>query len=249
MINFTGDHWPSLGNIGIALAVVAVIVGLVVWRGRRRGSNTIALDAALTIAGVWVLGAAVGAVIFTVKVFAVDWAELSGATSVWLSWPLDLPCSEFGDSSGTMLTCSGDMLSDFTVSNASLDLRLLAGSAQLCSLAFTTIPAAMLAVICFQTLRGRPFTSTVTRTLTIGAIAVLVFGVGSDLLSGIAATSGLREVFPPESEWYPWAFQLTVTPLPLIGALGLAALAAVFRQGIRLQQENEALQRETEGLV
>lgn len=249
MISFTGDLWPSLGNIGIALAVVAAIVGLVVWRGRRRGSSTIALDAALTIAGVWVLGSVVGALIIVVKALTVDWAELSGATSVWLSWPASLPCSQFGDSSGTMLTCSGNTLSDFTVGNASLGLRLLAGAAQLCWLAFTTIPAAMLGVICFQTLRGRPFTSTVTRTLTIGAIAVLIFGVGSDLLGGIAATSGLREVFPPGSEWYPWAFQLTVTPLPLIGALGLAALAAVFRQGIRLQNETERLQRETEGLV
>jgi hypothetical protein len=43
-------------------------------------------------------------------------------------------------------------------------------------------------------------------------------------------------------------FQLTVTPLPFAAALGLAALAAVFRQGMRLQRERERLQQETERL-
>lgn len=249
MIGFRGDLWPSLGNIGIALAVIALIVGLVFWRGRRRGSKTIALDAALTISGLWVMGAVVGAAIIVVKVFSAEWAELSGPTATWLPWPDNFPCSEYGDSSGTMLTCSGSDLSDFTVSNASLGLRLLAGAAQLSTIVFTTIPAAMLAVICFQTLRGRTFSRIVTRTLVVGAAAVLVFGIASDLLSGIAATVGLREVFPPESEWYPWGFQLTVTPLPLVGSLALAALAAVFRQGMRLQRERDLLERETEGLI
>ncbi|MGO3233115.1 MAG: hypothetical protein ACTIKT_06565 [Microbacterium sp.] len=249
MIGFNGDLWPSLGNIGIALAVIALIVGIVFWRGRRRGSKTIALDAALTVSGMWVFLSAVSAVVIVIKALTVDWAELSGPTAVLLPWPDTLPCSEYGDSTDTMLTCSGGELSAFNVSPASLGLRLLAGASQLTALILTTIPAAMLAVICFQTLRGRTFSRTVTRTLMIGAVAVLVFGIASDLLSGIAVTAGLREVFPPDSEWYPGAFQLTVTPLPLVGALALAALAAVFRQGLQLQREKELLERETEGLV
>ena len=257
MLSFGSDElWPSLLNIGIALAVIAVVLALVAWNGRRRGSRTIALDAALTISGWWILMSAVGAVITVIKAFTVSWAELDGQTHVFVEWPADLPCSEFGDSATTMLTCSGEPLTTFVVGQASLGLRLLAASAQLSTLALTTMPAIIVGVICFSTLRGRAFSTTVTRALAGGAVAVLVFGVAADLLSGIAATTGLREVFPPDSEWYPSFYQLTATPLPFVSALGLLALAAVFRQGTRLeqdrahlQQETERLQKDTEGLV
>src|SRR5690606_35143448 len=139
--------------------------------------------------GFWVMGAVLGAAIIVVKALTVDWAELSGPTTVWLPWPEDLPCNAYGETSGTMLGCGGSDLSVFTVSHASLGLRLLAGAAQLAAQIFTTIPAAMLAVICFQTLRGRTFSTTVTRALVVGSAAVLVFGIASDLLSGIAATA------------------------------------------------------------
>lgn len=250
MITFGSDDlWSSLSDIGIALVVVAVIVGLVIWRGRRRGSRTIALDAALAISGWWVLLSIVGAVIIVVKALTVDWAEFDGTTFVYLDWPAGLSCSEYGDSGEAMLTCGSETFTDFTVGKASLGLRLLAAAAQLSTQALATIPALILVVICFQTLRGRTFSRTVTRALTGGAVAVLLLGVTSDLLGGIAATTALREVFALASQWYPTRYQLTVTPLPFAGSLALAALAAVFHQGIRLQKEKEDLQRETEGLV
>lgn len=243
------DVWPSLGYVGIGLAIIAGVVGLFVWRGRKKGSRTIALDAALAISGWWVMLAVVGAVIILVKAFTVDWAEFHGSTNVWLDWPATVPCSEFGDSESTMLTCAGNALDDFTVGEASLGLRLLAAGAQLSSLALTTMPALILGFICFHTLRGRTFSFIVTRALTVGAIAVLLLGVSADLLGSIAATSALREVFPSDSEWFPSSYQLTVTPLPFGGALALLALAAVFREGSRIQQERVRLEKETEGLV
>lgn len=257
MLTFGSDElWPSLLNIGLGLVVISLIVAVVIWNSRRRGSRTVALDAALAISGWWILLAMIGAVILIIKAFTVDWAELHGQTNVWVDWPANLPCSEFSDSATTMLTCRGEPLTDFTVGNASLGLRLLAATAQLSTLILTTTPAVILAVICFQTLRGRVFSRTVTRALVGGAIAVLVFGVASDLLSGIAATTGLRETLTPDSEWYPAVFQLTVTPLPFAAALALVALAAVFRQGmrieqdrVRLQHEKAALEKDTEGLV
>ncbi|MFJ6532696.1 hypothetical protein [Microbacterium sp. NPDC091662] len=248
------DLGTSLAQIGIGLAVIAVIVGIVVWRGRRRGSRTLAIDAALTVSGWWVILSAVGAIIIILKVFATDWAEIASG-SLRAPWPTDLPCSDADEVTTAVLQCGGGSITNFTVTNATLGLRALAGAAQLASLAFSTTPAAMLMVICFQTLRGRAFSQTVTRALTVGAIAVLVFGVATDLLGAIAATAGLREVFPPDSEWYP-NFSLNVSPLPFAGALGLLALAAVFRQGMRLdqdrarlQKEKAALEKDTEGLV
>lgn len=258
MLSFGSDElWPSLLNIGIALVVITLIVAVVVWNSRRRGSRTVALDAALTISGWWVLLSAVSAVIIIVKAFTVDWAELHGDTTyASIPWPAGLACSTFGESSSTMLTCGEQPLNDFTVVNASLGLRLLAASAQLSTLAMTTLPAAVVAVVCFHTLRGRPFSRLVSRALTGAAIAVLVLGVAADLLGSVASTAGLREALPADSGWYPPAYQLTVTPLPFAAALGLLALAAVFRQGMRLdqdrarlQQETERLQKDTEGLV
>jgi len=250
MITFSSEApGPSLLNIGIALAACALIVAVVVWNSRRRSRRTVALDAALTISVWWIVLAGVGAAFVIAKAFSVDSAELDGPTTVLLEWPEGLPCSEFGDSATMMLTCGAAPLSDFTVGNASTGLRLLAAAAQLSTLALGALPAVVLAVICFHTLRRRPFSRTVTRALIGAAIAVVVLGVLSDLLSGIAATAGLREALPPDSEWYPHTYQLTVTPLPFAAALGLLALAAVFRQGLRLEQERAALQRETEGLV
>ncbi|MCS3444197.1 hypothetical protein [Microbacterium phyllosphaerae] len=260
MFSFSADSvWLSLGYIGIALAVLAVIVALVASRGRRNGSRSIALDAALTICAWWLIFAALGAVSIIVKVFAVDWAELSGRTLVRLDWPSSIPCIDAGsmtETTATALTCGGAELTDFTVANASFGLRALAGAAQLSAQALPAIPVVILAVICFNTLRGRAFSRTITRALVGGAIAVLVFGVAADLLGTIAATAGLREALPADNDWYPGQFQLTVTPLPFVGALMLAALAAVFREGLKLQSErddlqraNEALEDETRGLV
>lgn len=250
MFTFTSESvWPALANIAIALAVFAVVILLVVWIGRRRGSTTIALDATLVLTSVWALGSVVGAVVYVVKAFTVDWAELDGATTVYLDWPDGIPCSVYGDAATTMLTCGSESLTSFVVGHASLGLRLLAATSHVTGLVFQTTPVVVLAVICFNTLRGRPFTRTLTRALVGGAIAMLVFGIASDLLSGIAATAGLREALPTDSEWYPWGYQVTVTPLPFYGALLLAALAGVFRQGMKVQQERDALRRENETLA
>ncbi|MFJ4222999.1 hypothetical protein [Microbacterium sp. NPDC089695] len=244
----------SLLSIGIALAVFAVIVAVIAIVGRMRGSRTIALDATLAISGLWVVMAIVGLVIWVVKAFTVDWAEFAGSDVTSIPWPADLPCSRDGETDGgtsaAMLRCGAENLSDFTVVNASLGLRLLAATAQISALALATTPIVMLWIVCFQTARGRTFSQTITRALTAGAVAVLVFGIAADLLRGIAATAGLREVFAPDDyAWYPSVYQLTVTPLPFAGALMLAGLAAVFRHGRRLQLERDALQSENTKLA
>lgn len=249
MINFRGDLWTALGQIGVVLAVLAAIGAIAFWRARRKGSRTAAVDVTLTVSGWLVLMAAINAVVIITAAFTVKWAELPGTTGIWVPWPASVPCLDGGETTQTILHCSGEPLGEFTVANASAGLRALAAATRLTTLALTTLPALMLAVICFQTLRNQPFSRIVTRTLAGGAIAVLVIGVTAELLASIASTVGLREALPSSSEWYPDAFQLTVTPLPFSGAVVLAALAAVFHHGLRLQQEHEALQRDTEGLV
>jgi len=253
MMSYTGELWPALGWMALTLAVLAALVGGVVWFRRRRGSRTAASSAALTISGWWLALTAIGMVIIVVKVFASDSAEFTGQTNVWLSWPSDLPCADLmppdAADAGAALNCSGSALSDFTVVHASFGLRALAGGAQMVAALFMAVPAMMLGVISWQALRGSAFARVVPRALLWGAAGILVLGVASDLLGGIAATVALREVFPADSEWYPWAFLLTVTWWPFLAAVGLAALAAVFRQGVRLQADNDQLQDDTRGLV
>ncbi len=224
--------------------VIAAIVGLLVWNGRRRGSRTIALDAALTLSGWWILLSAVGAGGHHHQGIHRSTGPNSTArrTCMWTG-PVNLPCSEYGDSATTMLTCSGEALTDFTVGNASLGLRLLAAAAQLSTSPCPTMPAVIVAVICFYTLRGRVFSHMVTRALTGGAVRRPRHRGGRRPPGWHRRDHRTARGVPPDSEWYPVVFQLTVTPWPFLAALALAALAAVFRQGMRLEQDRRVCSR------
>ncbi|MGF6822226.1 hypothetical protein M2317_001130 [Microbacterium sp. ZKA21] len=245
------DLGTSLLFIAIGMLVLAALVGVAVWRARRRGSKTLVLDVALTVSGWWVTMSALGVIAIVGKAFSADWMEIGG--SVGIPLPAGLPCVDLGDPAGSgtdpALGCGSASMASLTVYNVSAGVRILGSLTELCQLVVSTLPAAMIAVICFQTLRGRPFHRTVVRALTIGAIVLLIAGVSGELMAEISSTLALREVFEPGSEWYPMTFQLSV-PLPAVGgALALGALAAVFSRGSRLQAERDQLARETEGLV
>ncbi|HWV49797.1 MAG TPA: hypothetical protein VN035_10100 [Microbacterium sp.] len=245
------DLGTSLWFIAIGMLVLAAVAGIAVWRARRRGSKTLVLDVALTLSGWWVTMSAIGVIAIVGRAFSADWMEISG--SVGIPLPAGFPCVDLGDTAGPgadpELGCGPASIASLTVYNVSAGVRVLGAVTELCQLVVSTLPAAMIAVICFQTLRGRPFHRTVVRALTIGAIVLVVVGVAGELLAEISSTLALREVFDPGSEWYPMTFQLSV-PLPAVGgALALGALAAVFRQGARVQAERDQLERETEGLV
>jgi len=246
----TGDLLSSLGQVGIYLGVLALAGIIAFWRSRRRGSRTLFLDVALALGGWWVALSFLGAVGIVLKAFTTDWVEISGAPFS-VPFPADLPCHDAGAETGPTapaLSCGTASLSHFTVAGSTFGVHLLAAAAQICLLVASTIPAALIAVISFQTLRGRAFHRTVVRTLIVAAISLLILGLGGGLLNDVAAALALREVFAPGSHWDP-GFPLTVNLLPVGGAIALAALAAVFHQGMWLQDERDRLQEDTEGLV
>lgn len=242
---------PSLLRLAIGLLVLAAVAGVVVLIGRRRGSKTLTLDVALTLSSWWAILSAVGLVFVLIKAFTADFAEIGGAP-MNVPWAENLPCRT-GDltsgATGPLLWCASASASDLTIAYPPIDVRALAAAAQAVAVLYSTIPAVLVAVICFQTLRGRPFTRTITRAPIGGAIAAVVLGIANDVLPGIAATVALRSVLTFGDDLYPETFQIAVTPFPVVAALASLALAAVFRHGIRLQQENAALEKETEGLV
>lgn len=252
MMSFSStDLGWSLLQIGLGLAVLALLAGIVIWRGRRRGSTTLSLDVALTLSGWWVLMSLLGLVLNTINVVAGNTGIPVDGSLSQLPWPATVPCADRGidASSGAALECTSAALSPAIVTGASVGVRVVAAFALFSSTALVAVPAVLIAVICFLTLRGLPFSRTVTRALVSAAVAVVVLGVASQLLTDISGVLALREVFPAESDLYPHSFHLSVAGEPFAGALALIALAAVFRRGIRLQQERDLLQRETEGLV
>lgn len=238
----------ALLRIAIVLIGVAVVAGIVVVIGRRRKSTTLALDVTLTLSSWWALLSAVGLLFIVGKAISGEFAEIGNA-QIPTPWASDLPCRTTGETSGPELWCIGATSSTLTISHPDDATRVLAAAAQAGTLLYSTIPAVLIAIVCFQTLRGRPFSTTITRAFVGGSIAVLVLGTVNDLLPAIASTVALRSVLPTDNALYPETFQIGVTPVPIVAALALLALAAVFRQGMRLQRENESLQKETEGLV
>lgn len=254
ILGSASDLWPALRFAAIGLAVLALIAAIVVWRGRRRGSTTLMMDVALTLSGWWVALSAL-ALVFTVA-NTLTGAAVTVEASLPLTWPGNLPCDATGQGEGARLLCGSAGVQSPWVMGSSVGVRLLIALSQVCTIALSVVPAVLIGVICFLTLRGRPFARTVTRALTVGAVAVLVFGIAAGILPEISGVVALREIFSPESDFYPESFQLGLSLPAIGGALALAALAAVFREGSRLQQEREQLeqetarlQKDTEGLV
>ena len=248
MIVYSGDLWGSLGQVGIYLGVLLLVGIVVFWRGRRRRSTTLVLDMALSLSGWWVTLSALGVIVIVLKAFTTNWVELDG-TAFSIPLPTDLPCADAADAHGPAISCSRASIQSLSVQNPSAGIHALAALSQTCSLVVSTLPAALIAVICFQTLRGRAFHRTVTRALVVGASVLLTVGICGDLLNDITTTLAVREVFTPGSPWYPESFLLSASLLPVGGAIALAALAAVFHQGTRIQAERDRLQKDTEGLV
>ncbi|MEZ5213699.1 MAG: hypothetical protein R2692_02250 [Microbacterium sp.] len=59
--------WASVLWLALFVAVAAVIVLIVVWIGRRRGSTTIALDAADTLSRVWLAAVVLGVIAVVIQ--------------------------------------------------------------------------------------------------------------------------------------------------------------------------------------
>ena len=239
----TQNLGEALVWIAVFLAVVAAIAGVTVWIARRRGSTTIALDATVAIAQVWLAVLALGAVFATWQ-WLFEGERWIDRMPVTLDWPDPLPAG--AGEGGAQLLWANIPDASATVAGLGIGIRLVFVVATLLSLAVLATPAALMLVIGRQMLRGTPFTRRVSSWLFASAIVVLVAGVAVEIIEAIGRTLVARAVLPG---WDSGAaattqglFSLTVPLWPFAAALALAALGAVFRHGA-------ALQRETEGLV
>lgn len=238
----TTDLGEGLRFVGLYLLIIVAIGGLVFWVARRRGSRTAVISVTLSIAGMWV------ALFVLAAPFALS--QTLGGDPLWvqdlpleLDSPEQLACGSAALTAGPALECvyGATVSGEFVGTTAGP--RVLLALGQFFSAVLSAAPAAAIGVICFQLLRGAPFTRVASRTLFVTALVVLVAGVGADLAMAVGRGLALAEVLPIDGVYSSVEprFTLAVQLWPFGAALALAALATVFRYGERLQRDTDLL--------
>ncbi len=239
--------------IGLAIVLAVTLFVLVVWVARRADDDRGSLVATswLAQAAMWITAitavAAAASAIFSPK--------LELALPVEPFWP--------GVPTGAKLSGTGATIKDagfetLTVQAEGLNapVRFLLAGAILLS------AVTALAIFYFfrraaqSALAGDPFNPAVARAAQLASVTVLVAGLASQVINGIAKNQAAIEVLrwtglakdcsggcPAIETWWPETtlrFELSFWPIG--AALALAAMAAIWRFG-------DHLQRETEGLI
>lgn len=228
----------ALTAIAIALGVIAVVILIVWWIARRRGTPTVGIVGVHSLALMWAGLCGVGAV-------ATIWRGIAGGDR----WIDDVPANVTLNGDGSAVAASGTKL--LSVSASSVDVwvdglapgtRAVIAAGDVLAVAMTAVPAVIIALICSAILRGRPFAAATVRALTWGAVAIGVGGVLTDILVTVGKTLVANDALPAMGDISsPGVFQLQVPLWPLATALALLALAAAFRYGARLQRDTEGL--------
>lgn len=207
--------------------------------------------------------AAIGTLVAISRALASSTTQLSMPVKPF--WPELLPSVRITDGPTAEVVGGGFEWAEVAVTGLTLDVKLLLASGHLLQGATQVIIGIAIAVLGSRVLRGSPFGPTLSRSVSITAIAIAVGGLGWQLcfgLGGIAASTQVLTVtswqsdsrFVPGGDTRrtglpePWGgFDIAFWPLLL--AVALVSVAAAFRYGERLQSDTERLRRDTEGLV
>jgi hypothetical protein len=239
----------------LAAGLLAGLVLLTVWFTRaRRGTRDAAstLKVARVVAVVYGVLVLLGTLITVLQTLLEDAVQLS--LPVRTFWPDLRPTVEILD--GPTATVAGGGFEQAEVAVAGLDLTarlLLAGGHALQGITMALIAGAI-ALLCTRLLAGSPFRPVVSRVMMIAASAVAAGGIAWQIcfeLAGLLASSQVLTVNAWTASEAVTAEGVTGLPEPAMGfeiefwplflALALAALAAAFRHGERLQRDVEGL--------
>ncbi|WEG09229.1 hypothetical protein PU630_01315 [Microbacterium horticulturae] len=240
--------WVHLLVLLAVVAIIVLVVALALRGWRRRGIDTtvgITLSGAAIVAAVSLL-LAIGTVI---TVLASDSVHFTIPVNEY--WP-PLPDGVTVTTSAH-LESGGFTSADVWVTGASTAARVFWALGQGIGYLVPAAVAALIAITCFQLLRGVPFARMVVRAALVTAVMVLVGGVTADVLSQIGGSIVSHELLSmTAASWtdpqqdidalLPQPTMSVMIPFWPIGAgLGFAALAAVLKYGAVLQRDTERL--------
>ena len=242
--------WTDLGGALIVGAVGALIIGLVfaalVWDARRRRVGSVLLDVTGAVARIWVALVVVGAVFGLISLVVSPTTSITDVP-ITTAWPSALPCQSSGGTmpSATALYCGTIDSASLQVAGLGADVRSLIFVGGLLAYVTAATPGVLVSVPCRIAAAGRPFARRAPRWLLTSAVVVLIGGTASEVLLSIARYLTSHEVIPDASSGAaisaPVTFQLIIPIWPIGCALGLAALAVIFRYGSRMQRDTEGL--------
>lgn len=240
------DLLSGLLPFGAYLAALAVVVMIVTWWARRHHSETAALTATRSIAGMFLGLIIVGVLFGGVNTFARSRLVLGGQLVEWMTTHqtslLSPTCEIDGEISRPEASTGA---SPITYCNGGVEqvplaprMMIFVGSL-LILLAAATIAWSIYTAALLASMR-EPFHPSVPRTFRLAAIVVIVAAVIGNVFTTIGMTLAARSLNWATDVTVPYVFEFPVWPFAV--ALGLVALSAIFQYG-------ERLQRETEGLV
>lgn len=248
--------WMTVQVVVVAALVAAVATALL-WmassRARKRGDASPVVSLALTFSAFWACVSVVGVAIGVVSNLTSSAPRMSVPVATF--WPGALPGVAIDDGPTAHVAGGGFTTAEVDVAGVSAAARGMWTAGQALWGLIPATVAALIAVACFQLLAGRAFDRIIVRMTMITAVVVAAGGTAAQVLSDIAGTMASHELFTVVSaqwkdipgieqplDWWPNPTLDIALPFWPIGAgLALAALAAVFRYGSRLQRDTEGL--------
>lgn len=243
--------WLHLAILIGGIAIVCLILVLTVRSWRRRSIDAV-ISITLTASAFYAAVALIGAVITFVNLLTSSQLSISVPVSVY--WPQALPGVTITGPTATMAG-GGFTRVEADVDGASGAVHVLWAAGQALGVLVPAAIAALIALACFQLLRGSAFAPVVARAAAITAIVVLIGGTAAEVLSEVAGSMASTELFAVTSASAAalpegWdldgllprpALDVTIPLWPIGAMFGFAALAAVLRYGSRLQRDTELL--------
>jgi hypothetical protein len=229
--------WMAAAVVG----VIAIVVAFIFWRAKRSGSRSAVLDVVLILSSWFVVISVFVLALGAITTFSNSWIQFSTSSIGPYSIPAACSSGSAGHPADPTLACLSYDHASATISSPAAWMRWIVVGTQVLSTAALLTPFVIIAISSFHAAAGRPFHAVTTRSMYIGAVVVAVTGLGSDVLSSIGQTAILRDLLSPGDTGYPEFFYVQSTLWPLGAALLLAALAAIFRHGARLQRDTEGL--------
>lgn len=247
--------------MGVALwmlaAALVVVLGVAVVAfaragGRGRGESSV-IRVTFWVALLWAGIAIIGALVTAVSTLVQNAVQITVPTAAY--WPT-LPEGAFVEGASATRISGGFTAADVVVEGLSAGARVCWAIGQALWWLVPGAVAAMVALSCFQLLRGRAFAPVLSRMSMVTAVVVSLGGIGAQVLSDIAGSMASSELLEYSGggyekvagiddvldAWWPDpVFSVTLPFWPIAAGLAFAALAVILRNGTRLQRETEGL--------